>query len=198
MAQQALLHRGAEAITTPARTASASVLSHWRMQGIGILRIVFGLVWGLDAWFKWQPDFINNFSQYLTSAEQQAGQPAIVQHWIGFWINTVNVDPHVFAHGIAVVETLVALALIFGVLSNLTYVGGALMSVVIWSTAESFGGPYTAGSTDIGAAIIYVLVFAGLFLACAGRYVGLDDRIGAKLGRFSWLASGGASAPADA
>jgi thiosulfate dehydrogenase (quinone) large subunit len=160
------------------------------MQGIGVLRIVFGLVWGVDAWFKWQPDFINNFTGYLTSAQQMDGQSAGVKSWIGFWINTVKVDPHVFAHAIAVAETLVAIALIFGVLSNLTYVGGALMSIVIWSTAESFGGPYTAGSTDIGAAVIYVLVFAGLFLACTGRYVGFDNRVGAKLGRFSWLASG--------
>lgn len=190
-----VMSRDSQVVTGPARATSAAALSHWRMQGIGMLRIVFGLVWGIDAWFKWQPDFINNFTGYLTNAQQQDGQPAIVQNWIGFWINTVKVDPHVFAHGIAVAETLIALALIFGVLSNLTYVGGALISVVIWSTAESFGGPYTAGSTDIGAAIIYVLVFAGLFLAYAGRYIGLDNRVGAKLGRFSWLASG--PAPAD-
>ncbi len=38
---------------------------------------------------------------------------------------------------------------------------------VIWSTAEGFGGPYTAGSTDIGAAIIYVLVFLALWFGHA-------------------------------
>jgi hypothetical protein len=100
-----VMNRGTQAVTAPARAASAAVLSHWRMQGIGLLRIVFGLVWGIDAWFKWQPDFVNNFTGYLTNAQQQAGQPAIVQNWIGFWINTVKVDPHVFAHGIAVAET---------------------------------------------------------------------------------------------
>ncbi len=36
----------------------ATTLAAWRMKGIGILRIVFGLVWAVDAWFKWQPDFI--------------------------------------------------------------------------------------------------------------------------------------------
>jgi uncharacterized membrane protein YphA (DoxX/SURF4 family) len=89
-----------------------------------------------------------------------------------------------------VVETLIAIGLILGLFSNLTYIGGALLSVVIWSTAESFGGPYAAGSTDIGAAIIYVLVFAGLFLAASGRYLGLDPWLGKHLGRFSFLASG--------
>jgi nitrite reductase (NO-forming) len=34
--------------------------------------------------------------------------------------------------------------------------------VLIWSTAEGFGGPYTSGASDIGTAIIYAIVFAGL------------------------------------
>src|ERR1700683_2428436 len=191
MAPQALVHRGAQAIGTPVRAARTAVLSHWRMQGIGIVRIIFGVIWGIDAWFKWQPSFINNFASYLTGSQQMAGQPAVVQHWIGFWVNTVNVDPRFFAYFVAVAETLLAIALIFGVMSNLSYIGGAMLAVVIWSTAESFGGPYVAGSTDVGASIIYVLVFAALFFACAGRFIGLDKRLGGKLGRFSWLASGG-------
>lgn len=64
------------------------------------------------------------------------------------------------------------------------------MSLVIWSTAEGFGGPYQAGSTDIGAAIIYVLVFACLVLGRAGLTLGLDRRLTPVLGRFGFLASG--------
>src|SRR6266567_3926308 len=178
------------------RTASSSnsvALSSWRMKGMGILRIVFGLVWAVDAWFKWQPDFINNFSSYLTGSLD--GQPGWVQAWINFWINVVKVDPHVFAHLVAIGETAVAIGLIFGLFSNLTNIVGILLSVVIWATAEGFGGPYTAGSTDIGAAIIYVLVFVGLYLAKSGLSYGLDgwvasvlERIG--LGKLSFLASG--------
>ncbi len=59
------------------RTSSSSdsvALSSWRLKGMAILRIAFGLVWAVDAWFKWQPDFINNFSSYLTgSLDGQAG-----------------------------------------------------------------------------------------------------------------------------
>lgn len=29
--------------------------AQWRLNGIGLLRILFGIVWGIDAWFKWQP-----------------------------------------------------------------------------------------------------------------------------------------------
>ncbi len=39
-------------------------LARWRVTGIGVLRIAFGLVWAVDARFKWQPDFINNFTDY--------------------------------------------------------------------------------------------------------------------------------------
>ena len=82
------------------------------------------------------------------------------------------------------------MGLIFGVFSNLTNYGGALLTLVIWSTAEGFGGPYKAGSSDIGAAVIYPLVFTGLFLANAGLVWGLDSWLTPKLGRFGWLASG--------
>ncbi len=99
-----------------------------------------------------------------------------------------------FAHAIAVTETLVAVALVLGVFSNLTYIGGMLLSTIIWTTAESFGRPFQTGSTDIGAAIIYVLVFAGLFLSCAGMYLGLDRKLTSRLGRFDMLASGGGEA----
>jgi uncharacterized membrane protein YphA (DoxX/SURF4 family) len=162
--------------------------SSWRMKGIGVLRILFGVVWIADAWFKWQPEFVNKFSDYLTGALD--GQPASVQVWINFWIQIVNVNPHVFAHIVAVAETLVAVGLVFGVLSNLTNVGGTLLTLVIWSTAEGFGGPYVAGSADIGAAIIYVLVFAGLFFANAGMVAGFDRLLTPTLGRLGFLASG--------
>jgi thiosulfate dehydrogenase [quinone] large subunit len=64
------------------------------------------------------------------------------------------------------------------------------MALVIWSTAEGFGGPYAAGSTDIGAAIIYVLVFVALFLTNAGLIMGLDRRLTPAIGSWGILASG--------
>jgi uncharacterized membrane protein YphA (DoxX/SURF4 family) len=170
------------------KVTQADQLAGWRLSGIGLLRILFGIVWGIDAWFKWQPGFVNNFKDYLASAQQD--QPWLVHHWIGFWVNTVGVDPTVFAYLVAVAETTIALALILGVFINLTSLIGVLLTVVIWSTAEGFGGPYQAGSTDVGAAIIYALVFAGLFLSSAGLYYGLDRRLTPKLGKLGVLASG--------
>ncbi len=118
------------------------------------------------------------------------GQPTLVKAWIGFWIDIVKVDPHVFALIVAGAETALAVALIFGVFSNIAYAGGVLLGFVIWSTAEGFGGPYVAGSTDIGTSIIYILVFVGLFLSQSGLHLGFDRRITPMLGRWDWLASG--------
>lgn len=186
MAQLAAAGAPATAQRRSAPRIATLRLPVWHIRALGILRIVFGLVWAVDAGFKWVPSFVDNFSSYLSSD----GQPRVVGAWINFWTDTINVDPHVFAHLVAIGETAVAIGLIFGLFSNSTYVLGTLLSVVIWSTAEGFGGPYSAGSTDIGAAIIYVFVFAALFLTGAGRYLGIDGRIGTRLGRFAVLASG--------
>ncbi|MHB8659589.1 MAG: hypothetical protein ACYC91_16890 [Solirubrobacteraceae bacterium] len=55
-----------------------------------------------------------------------------------------------------------ALALIFGLARKYLYIIGALFSLTIWGTAEGFGGPYGPDSTDIGAAVMYAVVFMGL------------------------------------
>jgi len=153
-----------------------------------VLRILFGLVWAVDASFKWQPAFVNGFAGYLAGAMK--GQPPAVQTWIGFWLGLVKTDPVLFARAVAVCETLLAIALILGVFTNLACLGGAVMSFMIWSTAEGFGGPYVPGSTDIGTSIIYVFVFAALLLASAGRYWSIDQYLGPCLGRWACLASG--------
>ena len=66
---------------------------------MGGLRIVLGIVWGIDACFKWQPGLVDNIHSYLTGAPD--GQPWAVHQWIGFSINVVHVDPTVFAHLLA-------------------------------------------------------------------------------------------------
>jgi len=177
------------AVPSPAyRRATLGVAQPWRGRAFGILRIVFGLAWAIDAQFKWRPAFQSGFVKYLTGALD--GQPALVKTWIGFWIDVVKVNPHVFAVIVAASETALAVALILGVFTNLATLGGVLLASVIWSIAEGFGGPYKAGSTDIGTAIIYLFVFVALFLSQAGLYFGIDRRLTPILGRWGWLASG--------
>lgn len=179
-----------EAIRTRWTEGDAHVarLASWRVKGFGILRIIFGVVWAIDATFKWLPGFHSNFEDYLSEGAE--GQPRVVRAWIELWVRTIGVNPHFFAYVVAIGETTIALALLLGVFSNLAYLGGTLLSLGIWSTAEGFGGPYKSGSIDIGAAIIYVLVFVALFLTKAGLHFGVDRWLTPALGRGAWLASG--------
>ena len=41
---------------------------------------------------------------------------------------------------------------------------GIMLSLMIWSIVEGFGGRYGPGSTDIGAAIIYALTFVTIII----------------------------------
>ncbi len=141
-------------------------------RSFAILRIVFGFVWLIDASFKWRPAFLNNFTSYLVSGAQ--GQSAPVQAWIYFWVHTVSVDPHLFGIIVAISETALAIALIFGWFTKAAMVGGIALAFVIWSTAEGLGGPYVAGSTDIGTSIIYIIVFIALWLGKSWRCYSID------------------------
>lgn len=149
------------------------------------LRIAFGGVWAFDAVLKWFPGFANHFLSTLTAAK--TGQPAMIKGWIGLWVDIVRANPHLFARLDAIGESFVALALILGAFTNFTYVFGSLLTLTIWSTAEGFGGPYVAGtSTDVGPALIYVFVFAALYLVPIREY-GLDQWLAPRIGRFAIL-----------
>ena len=176
------------------REHRASTLGAWRLRGTAALRIAFGAVWAIDAWFKWQPAFASHFTGYLMQARNH--QPAVIVAWITFWLHVVVLNPPFFAHMVALGETYIALCLVLGAFSNLTCCAGIVLSFVIWSTAEGFGGPYGPGSTDIGVSIIYVLVFVGLFLGNAGRVFGLDMLLDKLLGRWCFLASASVTARA--
>ncbi len=135
---------------------------------VSLLRIVFGIIWAIDAAFKWTPSFQ---SSYLAQVKAAAvGQP----HWLAWLFRTaesvIQIDPHAFAVATALVESLTAFGLIIGFARRAGYLIGLGFSLVVWALAEGFGGPYTAGSTDIGTGIIYAVVFAALY--------GLDRAVG--------------------
>ena len=124
------------------------------------LRIGFGLIWLIDAALKWLPGF--RASYMGTIMGEADGQPGWLKPWYHFWITVQHPQAASFAWLVAVAETLIALALIAGFARKVTYIAAIVFSVLIWMTAEGFGGPYTSGSADIGTAVIYAVVFAGL------------------------------------
>ncbi len=124
------------------------------------LRISFGIIWLIDAVLKWLPGFR---ADYMSTIMGQAdGQPGWLKGWFDFWINLQHPRAAFFAYLVAAVETLIAVALITGFARKLSYIAAIVFSLLIWATAEGFGGPYTSGAADIGTAVIYAVVFAAL------------------------------------
>ena len=179
--------------TSPLRRTALSSFRptpmNWRQKGVGIARIIFGLVWVVDAILKWQPQFQSTFVEQVTAARD--GQTGLIQGWISFWASLVTINPLLFARLEASTETALAVFLILGIFSNLTFIIGIFLSLGIWTVPEGFGGPYVPGqSTDIGTAFPYALLFALLLFLSAGSYYGLDRWLTLRLGHLGFLAAG--------
>jgi len=127
------------------------------------LRVAFGIIWAIDAGLKWAPGFRSGYSDTITQAAK--GQPGWLHPWFNFWAGPSH--PYFWAYLVAVIETLIAAALILGFARKVTYLSATVFSLLIWATAEGFGGPYTSGSSDIGTAIIYAVVFLSLLALSA-------------------------------
>jgi len=111
------------------------------------LRIAFGVIWLIDATLKWLPGFRAGYMSTIMGEAQS--QPGWLQPWFHFWIRFQHPDAMFLAYLVAVVETLIALALIAGFARKLTYISAIVFSLLIWATAEGFGGPYTAGAAGL-------------------------------------------------
>ena len=157
------------------------------------VRIVFGVIFAIDAFFKWRIGFHRTFVAVIKEAGE--GQPSWLHWWFKFWVDTVSPHHHVWAYSIAVIETMIALALILGFARKTTYNVTAFVSLGIWAVAEGFGGPYTATSTDIGSAVIYAVVAICLLVLSLqtgrSRY-SVDWYIEKKLPWWHWVAEFGA------
>jgi len=134
----------------------------WPAMTRTVLRVAFGLIWVANAAFTWTSGFAIHYVGYLHNAAQ--GQPGWSAWWFSFWIALVTPHAMLFVWITRIIETLLALALVLGLARKTVYVLGALFSLLVWSTAEGFGGPYTVGATNMGAGIIYVLVFVALIV----------------------------------
>lgn len=143
-----------------------------REKFFAVLRIAFGCVWAVDAYLKWQPAFQNGFTDQVSA--MISGQPVLVASWIQLWVNLVSTDPHLFALIIALGETAIATGLILGFFTRTALAGGILLSLIIWTVPEGFGGPYISGVTDVGAGIIYVFVLVCLWAGQCWRSYSID------------------------
>jgi nitrite reductase (NO-forming) len=144
----------------PANKLHIQASQVWPPVASAALRVAFGIIWAVGAALTFSPDFAVHYVGYLHNAAQ--GQPAWSAWWFNMWIAIVTPNVTLFVWLTRIVESLLALALLVGFARKTVYVLGALFSLLVWSTAEGFGGPYTVGATNMGAAITYVLIFVAL------------------------------------
>jgi nitrite reductase (NO-forming) len=177
-----------EMVTASGRARPEAQYAARRMHAVAVLRIAFAGVWAVDAALKWLPSFAQH-TLLDTLEDASVGQPALVHGWIAGWARFVAVDPHAFGILLALAETAIAVGLLCGAFTNAVCATGAALSFAIWSTGEGFGGPYGDGTTDVGASLIYVVVFALLGAVGAGSVWGVDRWLHPRLGSLGWLSS---------
>lgn len=134
----------------------------WIATAIGAVRSAFGLIWAINAYLTWRPEFAAHYVGYLQNAAQ--GQPGWLLPWFNMWIAVVTPAAGIFIWVTRILETLIAIGLLFGIARKWTFIVGGLFSLLIWSTAEGFGGPYSTGASNMGPALVYVLLFAALLI----------------------------------
>ncbi len=134
----------------------------WSLPATAGLRAAFGILWAIAAFLTWRGSFAVNYVGYLQNAAH--GQPTWLQPWFTFWLSLITPAAALFVWTTRIVETLIAIGLLFGLARKWIYLGGALFSLLIWSTAGGFGGPYAAGASNLGPALVYVLVFIALII----------------------------------
>jgi hypothetical protein len=61
------------------------------------VRIGFGLIWLVDAVFKWLPDFHKGILGMAQGAA--TGQPAWLHWWFNLWVGAVKAHPSLWAYG---------------------------------------------------------------------------------------------------
>jgi thiosulfate dehydrogenase [quinone] large subunit len=179
---------GAPQPAVPVASAQA-VRRYW------IIRLLFGVIWGIDATLKWLPGFRDQYLSMIQAAGQ--GQPSWLTPFFHVMTDAVRPAPGLFAILTALAETAICLSLLLGVAQRAGFAFGAAFSLLIWGAGEGFGGPYMSGSTDIGCAIMYTVLFAALLVAVPrgvrAAAPGLDRRLARRWPNLAPLTFGGRS-----
>ena len=179
-----------EAVANQAEINSKAEMASraWLIVAAAAVRTAFGVLMAIDAYLKWKPEFAAHYVGYLQNAA--ASQPRWLEGWFHMWLRLVTMNTGFFISATRFIETAIAIGLLLGLARRVTYFVGALFSLLIWATAGGFGGPYTAGATNLGPALIYALVFmaAALFEHLLGRNpYSLDYYIGRRYPKWASL-----------
>jgi uncharacterized membrane protein YphA (DoxX/SURF4 family) len=161
-----------------------------RLHAAAVVRMIFGVVWTIDAIFKWLPGFVHGQTLGKELGSASKINTPVVHQWIQLWHAVGTANPGLFAVGVGIVESVMAICLLLGAFSRLVLIGGAVFSFGIWSAAEGFHLPWSKpGITDLGPSVGYVVAALALYYAGAGATWSVDNWLRPRLGRLAWLCS---------
>jgi len=149
--------------------------------GTGI-RATFGVVELIAGLLKFQPGMASVMTQQINDVG--VGQPSWLAPWFSFWGGAFGANAGTIVPLVGTLEILLGITLITGLMQKVAYTGGIALNLMIWSIPEGFGGLFVGGGVDVGAAIIYVFVFALLLVlnaASAPNRYSLDYYIEKRL-----------------
>lgn len=84
----------------------------WLTAAVSAVRAAFGLIWAIDAFLTWRPEFAAHYVGYLQNALN--GQPQWLQPWFQMWIGIVTPAQGLFIWLTRIIETLIAIGLLLG------------------------------------------------------------------------------------
>ena len=127
---------------------------------VACLRLLVGSILAVDATLQFLPGAPPQVAYLLVVGAGQE-QPAL-SWWFSYWAGVIAADPGFWWYGTGTLMALLAACMILGVARRLAYVVGFLFSLMLWSVPNGFGGPFDAPSTDIGAGLLYAVLFLSL------------------------------------
>ena len=142
-----------------------------RNEILALARVAFGLLWAYDAVLKFQPYFLGHYLDYLATAQKDVGAGSLRGAYDGMWIAlSTALGPRTVAVVVGLTEAAVAAALVSG--RGLRVFGpiGIGLALVVWTTAEEMGGPFSLGVAAmmpmalLGTAILYALALGYIWV----------------------------------
>ena len=121
------------------------------------LRLLVGSILAVDATLQFLPGAPPQLAYLLVVGAGQ-DQPAL-SWWFSYWAGVIAGNPGLWWYGTGVLMAILATCLILGLARRLAYVIGFLFGLMLWAIPNGFGGPYSAPNTDIGAGLLYAVLF---------------------------------------
>ena len=139
-------HVGSRDLSEASRYTESSVRQlvgkgsrNWIVRNVGwlksFIRVILGIVWLIDGYLKFSPGLVDSFPALIKSE----GQPAWLQPWFNFWSSVTSSNAAPFVYSIGALEVALGLALVLGFMRKIAYLGGMVLSLLIWAIPEGFG-----------------------------------------------------------